>query len=350
MMNNGFEQRLAEGYRLGALEHGTVLGDARTGFLGDGLHPWILFQRHVDIFLASQAGEGLLDLIVEHVLAYALRGGQVHPGRDVQAYGKTAGLGDLAAGVGVDQVQLVLADQTGGKQFLAVFGKRVNGTPQLDFFPFAVCGLVAGGVAGLAVTQNIQKHRPLFCLDELQFAFVGVRQGQWIVSVHHLGVHVFRVYRRPDAGQAFKAHGLANGLAAHAVEIVHEIEQHRQAAPDEFRPERFKLGHGGKSERFPDRAAADGRVADIGNGDAGLFGDFFVQCRTHRYVRAAAHDGVGRVDAERRKESVHGTAHAFAETGDAAENFREQTVKQEINAEFLFFAGAQGGLFLAFQG
>ena len=75
-----------------------------------------------------------------------------------------------------------------------------------------------------------------------------------------------------QAGQDLEAHRLADGLAAHAVEVVDEVDDQRQAAAMGLVPEFLELVHGGEAEAFPDRPAAGRGVADVADDDAGLAG------------------------------------------------------------------------------
>ncbi|OQB99396.1 MAG: hypothetical protein BWX80_03719 [Candidatus Hydrogenedentes bacterium ADurb.Bin101] len=99
-------------------------------------------------------------------------------------------------------------------------------------------------MTGLAVAQHVQEHGTTAVLQHFQFALVRIGQGEGVVAIDDLCVHLFRIYGRCHPGEIIEAHGFADGLAAHAVKVVHKIEQHRKAAPDKFRPKGFKLGHG----------------------------------------------------------------------------------------------------------
>jgi len=60
-----------------------------------------------------------------------------------------------------------------------------------------------------------------------------------------------------DAREHTVRHGLACGLAAHAVEVVHHVEHHRQTAAVRIVPQLVQLVHTSEVHRFPHRAAAD---------------------------------------------------------------------------------------------
>ncbi|OQB99397.1 MAG: hypothetical protein BWX80_03720 [Candidatus Hydrogenedentes bacterium ADurb.Bin101] len=67
-----------------------------------------------------------------------------HPGRSLFAHSQLAGFGHLAAGIGMYFVDLGLACQAGGNEFLSILDEGVHGAPHLDFFPLTISGLVAG--------------------------------------------------------------------------------------------------------------------------------------------------------------------------------------------------------------
>src|SRR5205823_1315960 len=92
--------------------------------------------------------------------------------------------------------------------------------------------------------------------------------------------------------------GLAHRLAAHAVEVVHEVHDQRKPSAMGLIPKHFELVHRGKTERLPSRTAARGRVADIADDDARLVVDLLEKGCPDRDVRRAAHDRVVWIDAE----------------------------------------------------
>ena len=72
--------------------------------------------------------------------------------------------------------------------------------------------------------------------ENLFLARDGVNDGEGIVAVHALGVHLVGGEARAHAGQGAEAHRLADRLAAHAVEVVDEVHDQRQAAAGAPRP------------------------------------------------------------------------------------------------------------------
>ena len=143
--------------------------------------------------------------------------------------------------------------------------------PGLDFRFFAVAGGVRGRVAAEAVGHGVQQHRPVALLEDLLLAGDGVDDGQRVIAVHALGVHLVGVDAGAEAGEDLEAHGLADGLAAHAVEVVDEVDDQRQAAAVGLVPQQLELVHRGEAEAFPHRAAAGRGVADVAMTMPGLW-------------------------------------------------------------------------------
>lgn len=85
-------------------------------------------------------------------------------------------------------------------------------------------------MAGEAVGDGVGQHRAVAALGEdLALAAHGVGDGERVQSVDALGVHALGVHAEADAGEDVVAHGLAGGLAAHAVEVVEEVPTSRWA-------------------------------------------------------------------------------------------------------------------------
>ncbi len=348
VVQHALENGLAKGHRLGALEFLAIFADAAARLLGNLLHAGIFFNGKQDIVLALESGQFYL-LIGEHHLRHALVRCEHHARRGFFADGEFAGLGDLAGGVCADFLEFAFGNHLGFDELGAEFDQRVDGFPQLDFITFAIGRLVGGRMPALAVAQHVKQDGPLVFRDEFLLAAVGLGEGERVIAVHDFGVHVVGVECGAHAGEPVESCRLADGLAAHAVEIVHEIVDDGEAAPVVLVPEAVVLGHGREIEGFPDGPAMDGGVADVGHGDAGLLAGLSVERRAGGDVGAAADDGVGRVDAEGDEEGVHAAAHALVESVLAAEDFGEQAVEQEVDAEFLFFGGGEEGLLLAFR-
>ena len=229
-------------------------------------------------------------------------------------------------------------------QIAAIGQQRVLLLPRFDLFLGAIGRGVGGRVAGEAVGDGVQQHRPAARLQHLTFAFHGIGNGQRVVAVDAFGMHRFRVDRQTDTRHAVlaKPHGLTKRLPAHAVEVVHEIEQDRRRAADILRPERTVLVHRREHHRFPHRPAAHGGVADVGDDDAGPAVDALEQRRAGRDIGRAADDRVVRHDSEGREESVHRAAHALVEAGSAGEDLGQRAVKGEIEGHLSDAAAREG--------
>lgn len=111
-------------------------------------------------------------------------------------------------------------------------------------------------MAAITVGQHVDQHGAvLFLLEDRFLAAVAVDYGQRIVAVDALGVHLGRVDAGTDTGREVEAHCLAASLSAHAVLVIHDVDDHRQAAFHVAFPELFELVHGGEGHAFPDRTA-----------------------------------------------------------------------------------------------
>ena len=205
---------------------------------------------------------------------------------------------------------------------------RIIGGPALDLLFRAVDVGVRRRMAGAAIALDVEERRAVAGDKQRPLASDGVGDGERIGAVDRLGVHRLHVDRRADARQTVPAHGLADGLAAHGVEVVVEEEEHRQAARPVV-PQRPVLRHGGEIHRLPDRAAAGRAVADVGDGDAVFAEELLGERGAGRDSGRAADDGVVGIGAEGREEGVHRAAHAAVEAVRAHEDFRQQAEQQK---------------------
>ena len=167
--------------------------------------------------------------------------------------------------------------------------------------------------------------------DDFAFAANGVDDGEGVVAVDALGMHAIRVDAQAYSGQHPKAHGLAHGLTAHAIEVVHEIEEHGRRTADLFGPEGTILVHGRDHHPFPDRPTAHAGVANVGDDDAGPPVDALEERAAHGNVPRSADDGVVGHHAKGREESMHGAAHALVEAGATAEYFGKCTIQHKVD-------------------
>ena len=148
-------------------------------------------------------------------------------------------------------------------------------------------------------------------------------------------MHLLGIDARADTGNELDAHGFAERLPAHAVKIVHAVEHDGQTAAQRLVPELAVLVHGRKSDAFPNGAAAEGGIADVGHDDAGFPVHALEERRAGRDGTGAAYDGVVGVDAERGEESVHGAAQAAVEPGFAREDFTVGAVDEKSQGQSL---------------
>src|SRR5699024_10731021 len=146
--------------------------------------------------------------------------------------GGEAGVGGVAAdvghavhGLGHDLLKAAVGGHAGLHQGLAVGDDGVHSTPRLDLLLGAVGVLVGGGVAGEAVGDSIQQHGALAVVEQLHLALHGVNDRQGVVAVHALGVHLRGGNAGAHPGHHVVGHGLAAGLAAHAVGVVEDVEE-----------------------------------------------------------------------------------------------------------------------------
>ena len=143
-----------------------------------------------------------------------------------------------------------------------------------------------------AVGDGVQEYGAVAFKQNRFFARDCVRNGERIVAVYALGVHVLRIDARADPRDITVAHRFAAGLSAHTVKVVEKVKQNRRRAPGRFGPQRFVLVHCGHHHCFPYRTAAQGRVSHIRNDNAAFFIDAFEKRGSRRYVGRTAYDCV----------------------------------------------------------
>ena len=222
---------------------------------------------------------------------------------------------------------------------LAELDDRVMAAPVLDLLLGAVRVLVGGGVADETIGHDVEQDGAFVILDQLHLALVRVDDSQRVPAVDTLGVHLARGDACAETGGHIVGHGFAHGLAAHAVEVIKDVEDDGQTALAAFFPEGLELVHGGEVHGLVNRAAAEGRIADVADDDALLVVVLLVQ-RSARCDRSgAADDGVVRVDAERQEERVHGAAHAVMEAVFTGKDLGDGAIEQEADGQLLDVAG-----------
>ena len=271
-----FKERVAVLVDL-VLRHRLAVGVEGEAFLfGDLLHAQVVFA------LLQQVRLAVLHLrhpgIGEHDLLDRVRGLlQAHARRDDRVDRQADGLGDGGDDEFVDCGEVGFCGQAGQDEVSLEALDRVMGHPGILLFLGAVGVGVGRRMAGVAVGHGLEKDRALLVFQDLEFSGHGLDHGQRVVAVDALGVHLVRVDTGADAGDKVVAHGLAAGLAAHRVLVVHDVEHQGQAALHLVIPEQAVLVHRGQHQAFPDRAAGHRAITDIGDDHARLAVDFLVQ-------------------------------------------------------------------------
>ncbi len=169
-------------------------------------------------------------------------------------------------------------------------------------------------MAAVTVSENIEQHRASFFFDYFTFAFIGIDYSQRVVTIHPFGMHLFAIHAGADAGCYAVAHGFTHGLAAHAVLVVHDVDDYRQSALHISFPEFGELIHRGKVDALPYRAACQRGVADVGHHQSRFAVHLLVECCAHGNIARAAHDGVVGIDTEGCEEGMHGAAQSLVKS------------------------------------
>ncbi len=183
-------------------------------------------------------------------------------------------------------------------------------------------------MAAVTIRNGIEQDGAVAAGQDFLLSQDRVGHGQRVVSIDALGVHLLRVQGGADAGEHVKSHGFATRLSAHAVEVVVEIDDQRQTAAIRLCPQLPVLTHRGQTQPLPHGTAGRGRVTDVADDKAGFVVHLLVECRAHRDIRRAPHDGVVRIDAKGREEGVHRSCHTFVESRLPAQNLGQGPVEQ----------------------
>ncbi len=142
-------------------------------------------------------------------------------------------------------------------------------------------------------------------------------------------MHLLGVDPGPHPGDQLLAHGLAVGLTAHPVEVVHAVEDDGEPSPQRLVPQIAVLVHAGEGDALPHRPTAEGGVADIGHHDAGAPVGPFVQGGPRGDRARTTDDGIVGVDAEGGEKGMHGPAQAPVETGLPGKDLAVGTVDKK---------------------
>ena len=136
---------------------------------------------------------------------------------------------------------------------------RIVSVPGLQLLAGAIGAGIGGRVSGEAIGLHVEEGRAMAALEQEALALDGIGHGERVGAVDRLGVQVRRAHRDPDPRQAVPAGGLADGLAAHRIEIVGEEEEDRQPALERLRPQPVVLGHRRRSSSPPRPARSRSR-------------------------------------------------------------------------------------------
>ena len=320
-----FKEGVANVERL-HLGHGLAVGERGADLAGDLLDARIggevlyeLGRAVVAFFLAAVGEHHLVDQ----------RGADADARRGFQVDGQLEHLEHERLGGRAGLVELRAAERAAFHHAAMVGQQRVGLLPLFDLFLGAVAGSVRGRMAADAIGDGVEKNRAAALGDDLFLAPEGVDERQWIVAVDALGVHLLGVDSGAQAGDELHAHGFAKRLAAHAVVVVHAVEDDGQAPAERGVPQLAVLVHRRKRDAFPDRPAGKAGVADVADDDAGLAVDPLVERGAGGDGAGSADDGVVRIDAEGCEEGVHGAAQAAVEAGIAREDLAVGAEDQE---------------------
>ena len=255
------------------------------------------------------------------------------PGGGREVHGEATHLLDGCRGVLVKRREIRVGGRTGREKLRAELSEGIDRLPSLQFLARPVGSGVAGRVAALTVGENIEEDGALARFEHGKLSTEGVDHCQRVVAVHGLGMEVPPVQTGREGGQTLEAHGLAAGLAAHPVEVIHDGEDDGQSATIFRLPERPELAHGGEVQCFPHRSATERGISDVGDGDPRPAPGPLVEGRPRGDVGAAPDDGVVGVHAKRGEEGVHGASQTPVEPGRATEDLGQEAVEQILNCQ-----------------
>ena len=311
-----------------------VLVEVEPGLAGNLLHARVLLKRHVHVRL--RVAQGVNALVGEHHVAQKLALlHKIHTWRKLGVDGKLVAIEYVGVDLGADSVESGLVGHPGLFQPLAESDDAVLLLPGLDLLLCTVRRLVARRVSAVTVGDDIQKSGAFLFKQIGLLAVERVDDGERIVAVHPFGVHGVGLETCAKAGREGVAHGLALGLAAHRVLVVHHVEENRKSALHVAFPKGVELVHGGECHALKHRASGHRSVTEVGDDDAFLAVDLLVESGSHGNRAGTAHNGVVRVDSERSEERVHRSAQTLVEAGRAGENLGHRSVEQEADSEFL---------------
>jgi len=158
--------------------------------------------------------------------------------------------------VGLDLIDDILTADTRLDQFGGVVDSRIDLQPHIDLGFFTIGAGVRRRVATVAIGDRVEQDRTMFFFEKFLLAADGIDDGQRVVPVDALRVHLVGAQSGAQPSEDLKAHRFTDRLAAHAVEIVVEVHDERQPPPMVLVPQFEELVHRGEAQAFPNRATS----------------------------------------------------------------------------------------------
>ena len=251
---------------------------------------------------------------------------------------QAADTGHSFLGLCPDSVKLAVLSDACVYDGLAEGDDRILCLPCLNLLLGTVRVLVGSRMSKQTICNHIQEYRAFTVLNQRKLSSVCVDNCQRIVAVHALCVQLALGYACAHTRQLAIAHGLAAGLAAHAVGVIVDVEDQRQTALSSLFPQSTVLIHGSEGKCLPYGAASHGTVAQVCYYDAVLVVTFLEQGRSCRDGCGAAYQRVVRVDTEGQEERMHGAAQSLVETIFTGEQLCQSAVYQELDSQLFYIA------------
>ena len=186
------------------------------------------------------------------------------------------------------------------------------------------------------IGDRIEQNRAFAPFEDRLLAAEGINDGERIVSVNPFGVHLFRVHTGADASDELHAHGFAEGLASHAVKVVHAIEDDRQSPAERRIPKIAILIHRRERDSLPNRTAGEGGISNVRHHNTALAIHPLIESRARRNRTGAANNRIVGVNSKGREEGVHRAAQAAVESGFPREHFAVGAIENEAGGQALY--------------
>ena len=189
-------------------------------------------------------------------------------------------------------------------------------------------------MTGNAVGNDVEQCRTFAGKQDFLLPRGRVSDCQRVVTIHPLDMHLLGIDTGADPRGHVVSHGLARGLTAHTVMVVHDVKEHWRGTKFVV-PQFAILIHGRHPEALPHRPAAQRCIADIGNHDPRLAVDQLEHSRANRYVGGATDNCIVGHGTERGKERVHRTTKALVDACLTGKDFGQRSIKDEVFSEVL---------------